>query len=124
MQKTILTMLSVITLMALTAGNLKAENNWPGVTKKVLVDNETLSVTEVTFNAGAVADWHSHLNYSAYAITDVKMLVEIQGKPNTTVEVKAGEAMYSPAVTHKTTNVGTKAFTVIVTELKSIPHKH
>lgn len=91
---------------------------WPGVTKKVLIDNDNVNVTEVTFAPGAVADWHSHPQYTAYAVTDVKMQVEIKGKETAIAEVKAGQAIWSPAVTHKTTNVGKAPFVVIVSEIK------
>lgn len=91
---------------------------WPGVTKKVLTDNEHVNVSQVTFAPGAVADWHSHPQYTGYAVTDVKMKVEFKDKESSTVELKAGQSIWSPAVTHKTTNVGNKPFTVIVTEIK------
>ena len=97
---------------------------WPGVTIKVLLDNENVNVSEVTFNAGAVADWHSHPQYTVYAVTDVKMKVEIKDKEPNVVEIKAGQAIWSPAVTHQTTNVGKNPFTVIVSEIKEVPHKH
>jgi quercetin dioxygenase-like cupin family protein len=122
MKKTILMMLSVITLIVLmdvqTVNAQETKTPWPGVTKKVLLDNEHVNVAEVTFAPGAVADWHSHPQYTAYAITDVKMKVEVKDKEPATVDLKAGQDIWSPAVTHKTTNVGKKPFTVIVTEVK------
>ncbi len=120
MKKLILLMLSVIVFMA-TAQKGNAQDKvekWPGITMKVLTDNESVNVSEVTFAPGSVAVWHSHPQYTAYAITDVKMKVEMEGKEPAVVDVKAGQAMYSPAVTHQTTNVGKKSFTVIVTEIK------
>jgi len=115
-------MLSMIAFTVLmTAQSVSAQDQsepWPGVTKKVLVDNEKVNVSEVTFAVGAVATWHTHPQYTAYAVTNVKMKVEVKDKPNATLELKAGEAIYSPPVTHQTTNVGTKPFTVIVTEMK------
>lgn len=107
-----------------TANAQDKEPTWPGVTKKVLIDNDQVNVSEVTFAPGAVADWHSHPQYTAYALTDVKMQVEIKGKETTIAELKAGQAMWSPAVTHKTTNVGEAPFTVIVSEIKEVPLKH
>lgn len=110
--------------MLIAFGNVQTANAqdksepWPGVTKKVLVDNDKINVSEVTFAPGAVADWHEHPQYSVYAVTDVKMKVEVKGKENTVVEMKAGQAGYSPAVTHKTTNAGKKPFVVIVSEIK------
>jgi len=122
MKKAILLILSVFTLTAFVfVQNVRAQDKtepWPGVTKRVIVDNEHVNVSEVTFAPGAVADWHSHPQYTGYAVTDVKMQVEIKGKETTIAELKAGQGMWSPAVTHKTTNVGKTAFTVIVTEIK------
>ena len=91
---------------------------WPGVTLKVLTENDKMSVTQVTFAPGAVADWHSHKAYTVYAVTDVKMKAEVKGKEAATIELKAGEAGSSPAIKHKTTNIGDVSFTVIVTEMK------
>ncbi len=91
---------------------------WPGVTKKVLTDNDKINVSEVTFAPGAVADWHSHPQYSVYAVTAVKMKTEFKDKDAVTIELKEGQVGWSEAVTHKTTNVGKKPFTVIVTEIK------
>ena len=94
------------------------------MTTKVLTENDYVIVSEVTFAPGAVADWHSHPQYTVYALTDIKMQVEIKGKETTTAELKAGQAMWSPAVTHKTTNIGKTPFTAIVSEIKEVPHKH
>lgn len=115
-------MLSVITLTTLmsieSAIAQETKTPWPGVTKKVILDNEHVNVAEVTFAPGAVADWHSHPQYTVYAITDINMKVEIKDKEPVIADVKAGQSMWSPAVTHKTSNVGKKPFTVIVTEIK------
>jgi quercetin dioxygenase-like cupin family protein len=121
MKKSILTICSAIvltTLLSLQTLTAQEKREWPGVTTKVLVDNDNVNVSEVTFAPGAVADWHSHPQYTAYAVTDVKMQTEIKGKDNAIVELKAGQAVWSPAVTHKTTNIGKKPFTVIVSEIK------
>lgn len=122
MKTRILMMLSVITLTTLmsieSAIAQETKTPWPGVTKKVILDNEHVNVAEVTFAPGAVADWHSHPQYTVYAITDINMKVEIKDKEPVIADVKAGQSMWSPAVTHKTSNVGKKPFTVIVTEIK------
>ena len=117
-------LLSVITLTALaTLQTAKAQDKkepWPGVTVKVLTDNEHVKISEVTFAPGALADWHSHPQHTVYAVTDLKMKEEIKGQEAVTSEMKAGQAMWSPAVTHKTTNVGNMPFTLVVTEIKEI----
>jgi mannose-6-phosphate isomerase-like protein (cupin superfamily) len=122
MKKSILMLLSVMMFMAtVTVQKANAQEKvekWPGVTMKVLTDNDMVSVSEVTFAPGAVADWHSHTQYAVYAVTDIKMKVEMKDKETIVVDLKAGQAMYSPAVTHQTTNVGKKPFTAIVTEIK------
>ena len=122
MKKPILIMFSMIAFIAfITVQSANAQDKtepWPGVTKKVLVDNDKVNVSEVTFAVGAVATWHSHPQYTVYAMTDVKMQVEEKDKKTIVAELKAGQAMYSPAVTHQTSNVGKKPFTVIVTEIK------
>jgi quercetin dioxygenase-like cupin family protein len=122
MKKTFLLMLSVMALTAFaivpTARAQDKTEPWPGVTKKVLVDNEHVNISEVTFAPGAVAVWHSHPQYTVYALTDIKMKIEEKGKETKTVEFKAGQAMFSPAVTHQTSNPGDKPFTALVTEIK------
>ena len=115
-------MLSLVVFMTvlnvLTVNAQEKMKPWPGVTKVVLTDNDKVNVSEVTFAPGAVADWHSHPQYSVYAVTAVKMKVEVKDKETVIVEMKPGDAGWSEAVTHKTTNVGKKPFTAIVTEIK------
>lgn len=115
-------MLSVIALSALTlvktANAQDVKEQWPGVMIKNLTENEHVKVFQVTFAPGAVADWHSHPQHTIYAVTDTKTQTEEKGKETTITELKAGEARWLPAVTHKTTNVGKTPYTVIVTEIK------
>jgi quercetin dioxygenase-like cupin family protein len=122
MKKTILMTLPIILLLVLasvqTTNAQDKKEQWPGVTVKVLIDNDKVNVSEVTFAPGAVADWHSHPQHTVYAVTDVKMKVEIKGREAITAELKAGQAIWSPGVTHRATNVGQTPFTIIVTEIK------
>jgi quercetin dioxygenase-like cupin family protein len=120
MKKSIQTILLVF-MLTVFVNAVKAQEQkepWPSVTAKVLTESDKLTVTQVTFAPGAVADWHSHKLHAVYAITDVKMKAEEKGKEPVIVELKAGDALSLPAVKHKTTNLGEAAFTVIVTELK------
>jgi beta-alanine degradation protein BauB len=122
MKKTILLMLSVTILTAFgTAETADAQDKkepWPGVTVKILTENDNVKISEITFAPGAVADWHSHPQHTIYAVTDIKMKEEIKGKESTTSEIKAGQAMWLPAINHLITNVGKAPFTAIVTEIK------
>lgn len=107
-----------------TANAQEAKEPWPGVTSKILFENDIVKISEVTFAAGAVADWHSHPDHTIYAVTDVKVTQEEKGKEPVTTEYKAGSATFSAAVTHKSTNAGKKPFTAIITEMKLPQHKH
>lgn len=120
MKKSIHTILLffVLTVVVNAVNAQETAEPWPGVTKKMLTENDKMTVSQVTFAPGAVADWHSHNAYTVYAVTDVKMKAEVKGKEAATIELKVGEAASSPAVKHKTTNIGDTAFTVIVTEMK------
>ena len=110
MKNSILKLLLLVAFMTvITVQNVKAQEKthpWPGVTKVVLTDNDKVNVAEVTFAPGAVADWHSHPQYSVYAVTAVKMKTEFKDKDAVITELKAGQVGWSEAVTHKTTNVG------------------
>jgi quercetin dioxygenase-like cupin family protein len=88
------------------------------VYKKVLLDNDQVRVMQVVFPPGAIAAWHSHPNHVIYASTSGKIEITEKGKPATTVAIKAGSAMYMPAVTHMGKNTGTTTIRLIVTELK------
>jgi quercetin dioxygenase-like cupin family protein len=117
MKKTILVILTALLLSSFAFSQEKKEM-WPGVSAKILLDNEKVNVTEYTFKPGAVADWHSHPQNSVYTVTDAKMKVEIKDQNAKINEVKAGMAMWSPVITHRVTNVGEKEFIVVITEIK------
>lgn len=97
---------------------VKVANN---VYKKVLLDNEKVRVLQVEFAPGAVTAWHQHPNHVAYALTSGKLEITDKGKAPQVMEIKEGDAMYLPAVTHMAKNVGDNTVKLVVTELK--PHK-
>lgn len=115
-------MLSVLALTAVlqiqVAKAQESVEKWPGVFIKVLTENEFVKVFEVTWAPGAVADWHDHPNHTLYAVTDIKISEELKGKGPTTVELKAGQAAFANACTHKTTSLSKNTMKVIVTEIK------
>lgn len=88
------------------------------VYKKVLLDNDKVRVMEVVFAPGASAPWHSHPNHTAYALNSGKIQITEKGKAAVTIDIKAGTAMYLPAVTHMAKNTGTTTMKLIVTEMK------
>ncbi len=111
----------VFGLFLMLSGGLYAQepmNVASNVYKKVLIDNEKVRVIEVEFAPGETAPWHSHPDHIAYALTDGKLEITDKDKPPVVAELKAGDAMYMPAVTHMAKNVGTTTFKLVVTELK------
>lgn len=122
MKKAILWTLSVIALTAFghiqSAAAQEIMEAWPCVTIKVLVENDNVKVFEVKFAKGAVPDWHEHLEYTAYAVTDSKIKAEEKGKEPAILNLKAGQGVWSPAVMHRTTNINKKKLSLIVTEIK------
>ncbi|MFV5685246.1 cupin domain-containing protein [Flavobacterium sp. GB2R13] len=95
----------------------------PNVYKKILLENDKVRVMEVEFKPGATAAWHSHPNHVIYALTSGKIEITEKGKAATTMDIKAGNAMYMPAVTHMGKNVGTTTIKLIVTEMKPMMQK-
>lgn len=93
------------------------------VYKKVLFENELVRVLQVEFAPGEIAPWHQHPNHVVYVLTDGKLEITDKGKPANILELKAGEAMYLPAVTHMAKNVGTTPVKLVVTELKPAAKK-
>ena len=88
------------------------------LSNKVLLDNDQVRVILVESVPGVVTPWHSHPNYVLYALTDGKLEITEQGKKATVLELKAGQALYFPAVTHTAKNIGTSTIKLILTELK------
>jgi quercetin dioxygenase-like cupin family protein len=99
---------------------LKAASN---VYKNVLLENDQVRVIQIEFAPGETAAWHQHPNHVIYVLTDGKLEITDKGKPSNVMELKAGSAMYMPAVTHMAKNVGTTTVKLVVTELKSVQKK-
>jgi quercetin dioxygenase-like cupin family protein len=87
-------------------------------TTKVLLENDQVRVIQIETAPGQVTPWHSHPDYILYALTDGKLESTEKGKPATILNIKAGEALFMPAVTHMAKNVGTTTVKLILTELK------
>lgn len=87
-------------------------------TTKVLLENDQVRVIQIETAPGQATSWHSHPNYILYALTDGKLETTDKGKPPTIQNLKAGEALFMPAVTHMAKNVGTTTVKLVLTELK------
>ena len=95
----------------------------PNVARKILLENDQVRVLQVEFAPGETAPWHQHPNHILYALTDGEIEITDKGKTANVVELKAGEALYMPAVTHMIKNIGTTTVKMVVTELKPVGKK-
>ncbi|TGD59811.1 cupin domain-containing protein [Flavobacterium humi] len=91
----------------------------PSIYKRVVLENENVRVLELEIAPGEIVPWHSHPNHVAYALTDAKLEITDKGKAPVVADIKAGEAMYIPAVTHMAKNLGTAPAKIIVTEIRN-----
>jgi beta-alanine degradation protein BauB len=90
---------------------------------KVLLENDQIRVIQVESLPGVATPWHSHPNHFIYALTDGKLEITDQGKKPVVYEMKAGQVLYFPAVTHMAKNIGTTTLKMILTELKPATEK-
>jgi len=88
---------------------------------KVEFENAQVRVLRVKVGPGEKSIMHRHPNAVAIFMTDVNGKFTFpDGKTEDTAR-KAGDVMWTPAVTHLPENVGTAAFEVILVELKGEP---
>ncbi|UOK41918.1 MULTISPECIES: cupin domain-containing protein [Flavobacterium] len=90
----------------------------PDIYKKVVLDNDNVRVIQIELAPGESTPWHSHPNHVAYALTDGKIEITDKGKAPVAMDIKAGDALYIPAVTHMAKNLGTSPIKMVVTEIK------
>ena len=118
----ITSMLLLLGLFLTLSTNLYAQDPMtaaPNAYKKVLLENEKVRVMEIEIAPGDVVPWHSHPDHVIYALTSGKLEITDKGKTATVAEIKAGEAIFMPAVTHTGKNIGETPLKLIVTELKT-----
>ncbi|TKC61367.1 cupin domain-containing protein [Pedobacter hiemivivus] len=117
----ITSMLLLLGLLLTLSTNVYAQDPMtaaPNAYKKVLLENEKVRVMQIEIAPGEVVPWHSHPDHVIYALTDGKLEITEKDKAATVAEIKAGEAMFMPAVTHTGKNIGETTLKLIVTELK------
>lgn len=85
---------------------------------KVLLENDQVRVLRVVTKPGEKLAMHSHPADIVYTLTSSKTkFTSPDGKAEES-EKKAGQAIWSDAVTHSTENIGTTESRVLVIELK------
>lgn len=85
---------------------------------KVLLDNEFVRVLQFEMAPGDVIPWHSHPNHVAYVLAAGKIEITDKGQAPVAMDVKVGEALFLPAVTHTGKNVGKTTIKLVITEIK------
>ncbi len=89
---------------------------------KVLVDNEYITATEVTFQPGVKTNMHTHPAAFIYVLTDGVLFIRYADGVTQTFELKAGDSAYQgPEKPHFTENTGTKPAKLLLVELKEHP---
>ncbi|BFM42241.1 hypothetical protein CFS9_08820 [Flavobacterium sp. CFS9] len=91
----------------------------PNAYKKVLLENERVRIMQVEITPGETIPWHHHPDHTIYALADGKIEITDKGKAPIIMDIKAGDAMYIPAVTHMAKNLGDTTVSLIVTEIKT-----
>lgn len=86
--------------------------------KRVVLENENVRVLDFEFAPGETIPWHTHPNHVIYSFTDGKIEITDKGKSAVVIEIKPGNAIYIPAVTHMARNIGTTTVKLIIVEMK------
>ena len=84
----------------------------------VLVDNAQVRVLHVVVGPGEKTTMHEHPDNVTVLLTDGKMAFTAADGKSETVEMKAGQAMWSGAQKHMGANAGRAGLEAIVVELK------
>jgi quercetin dioxygenase-like cupin family protein len=90
---------------------------------KVLVDNEKITATEVTFLPGQKTDTHTHPAHFIYALTDGSLTVYHENGKTDQYDLKTGDSAYiGPEGPHATINTGKMPVKLLLVEFKDDPY--
>ena len=85
---------------------------------KVKLDNERVRVLEDISNPGDKEPMHSHPANVVYVISGGKVRFTFPDGKTAVAEVKTGDTLFRPPVTHAAENIGTTQLHMIIVELK------
>ncbi len=85
---------------------------------KVLFENERVRVIDFVLRKGDTEDFHSHRPHVAYILTGFKIRFTFPDGRTVVRETKAGDVLFSEAVTHSPVNIGDTDAHGIMIELK------
>jgi quinol monooxygenase YgiN/quercetin dioxygenase-like cupin family protein len=86
---------------------------------KVLIENDQVRVMDFRLRKGDTEDFHSHPAHVLYVLEPFKIRFKFPDGRTGMREVKAGEVLFSEAVTHSPVNVGETDAHGILIELKT-----
>ena len=86
---------------------------------KVLVENDRVRVMDFKLRKGDSEDFHMHPAHVLYVITGFKVMFRFPDGRTALREAKAGDVLFSEAITHSPTNIGETDAHGILIELKS-----
>jgi len=88
---------------------------------KVLLENDRVRVIDFVLRKGDTEVFHSHRPHVAYILTGFKIRFTFPDGRTVVRETKAGDVLYSEAVTHSPVNIGDTEAHGIMVELKESP---
>jgi len=90
---------------------------------KVLIENDRVRVLDFRLRKGDSEEFHMHPAHVLYVLEPFKVRFKLPGGRTAVREAKAGDVLYSDAVMHSPTNIGTTDAHGILVELKGIGAK-
>jgi quercetin dioxygenase-like cupin family protein len=85
---------------------------------KVVSENAEVRVLKVHYGAHEKSVMHSHPDLVAVFLNDAKAKFTFSDGKTQITDVKAGDSVYEPAVSHLPENIGEKDMDIILVELK------
>jgi quercetin dioxygenase-like cupin family protein len=104
----------VLSVVALAQDPVKVDGNH----YKVEFENDQVRVLRVKVGPAEKSIMHSHPNAVAIFMTDITGKFTFPDGKTEDANRKAGDVLWTPAVTHMPENVGSQGFEVILVELK------
>jgi quercetin dioxygenase-like cupin family protein len=87
---------------------------------KVLLDNDDVTVLEVTFKPGQGDKKHSHKVHTFYVLQGGKVKITEPDGTSKEMEAPSGATVHAGVVTHQVTNIGDTEVKVILVEHKKL----
>lgn len=85
---------------------------------RLLFENDRIRAMEVTMHPGDSLPMHDHPDTFIYALTDIENIWTSPDGSEQEVMMKAGEAIWHEAVSHRVDSIGDQDQKVVIVELK------